>query len=383
MTEKPKLDDLREFFNFVITQETPQVAWHVIDALAGTMRILPDEIQKQIGILVIDETNKKQSNLFDAPLYKIRECLAEQYEKSEEYELGADLLKENLKTSHEQEEMDQVRLFVKLTKMSLFTKELQTLKSISQDELLKLEMFTVAQEAFKRASPLRGKISDKELLTELKICDALISEYSQTFQNAAEKYYPLSITIPSICGRDTLLSAISCTLLAPPSEQRARLISSLNNDERVKKLPVYHVINKIFLNRLVTSDEDKHLMETAMSPFHMPFLERAILQHNIVSSSLLYDNITIDQLGALLKVDAVKAEKETAKLICDGVIKGTISQIGGMIHFKDESAALSEWDRDIAQLCHGINGIYETLKREGMITSAGKARSGKEEKAKK
>ena len=138
--------------------------------------------------------------------------------------------------------------------------------------------------------------------------------------------------------------------------------------------------------------EDQEGIEAELPATFVPFLESAVLNHNILCASTLYDNVTVTQLADLLKTDPKVAEKAAAALIIRGAIKGSISQMDGIIYFKtgllfffpslssslpspsfpsllsftlhSDATALNDWDDSIARLCHGIVQCSEAIKRE-------------------
>jgi len=57
-------------------------------------------------------------------------------------------------------------------------------------------------------------------------------------------------------------------------------------------------------------------------------LERAVVQHNLLSASKVYNNITFDELGKLLHIDADKAEMVAAQMITEGRMSGSVDQVG-------------------------------------------------------
>ena len=55
-------------------------------------------------------------------------------------------------------------------------------------------------------------------------------------------------------------------------------------------------------------------------------LDRVVLEHNMLSISKLYDNISLERLGKLLAIPADQAEKLTGAMITQGVLAGSIDQ---------------------------------------------------------
>lgn len=66
-------------------------------------------------------------------------------------------------------------------------------------------------------------------------------------------------------------------------------------------------------------------------------LNRAIIEHNLLSASKVYKNIRIIELGRLLGIEPIKAEKIAGQMITEGRMEGSIDQIAGFVHFKCKS----------------------------------------------
>lgn len=65
-------------------------------------------------------------------------------------------------------------------------------------------------------------------------------------------------------------------------------------------------------------------------------LERAVIEHNLLSASKLYNNVTFDELGALLEISPAKAEKIASQMITEGRMNGFIDQILAIVHFESK-----------------------------------------------
>ena len=55
-------------------------------------------------------------------------------------------------------------------------------------------------------------------------------------------------------------------------------------------------------------------------------LDRAVIEHNMLATSKLYANISFDQLGLLLGIDAAKAERMAASMLMEKRLNGFIDQ---------------------------------------------------------
>lgn len=66
-------------------------------------------------------------------------------------------------------------------------------------------------------------------------------------------------------------------------------------------------------------------------------LDRAVFEHNLLSASKLYNNITFEELGALLETPPAKAERIASHMISEGRMNGYIDQISSVVHFESKS----------------------------------------------
>lgn len=76
--------------------------------------------------------------------------------------------------------------------------------------------------------------------------------------------------------------------------------------------------------------------------------------------SKLYKNISFEQLGILLNIPAVKAEKIASQMISSGTMNGFIDQIDGFVHFED-AEVLSTFDEQVQGLCLQVNDVIEQI----------------------
>lgn len=63
-------------------------------------------------------------------------------------------------------------------------------------------------------------------------------------------------------------------------------------------------------------------------------LDRAVMEHNVLASSKIYNNITFRGLGALLDLTPGAAETMARKMIEQGRLKGHIDQVEKLIWFE-------------------------------------------------
>lgn len=171
------------------------------------------------------------------------------------------------------------------------------------------------------------------------------------------------IAVEYLTGR---LAAVTCAVLAPAGPNRSRVLASLYRDERTLDLPTYNILSKMFLDHILRSAEVKDFEGTlkphqlakiaissndrlASTGDHGPnttnepvasvrtgpstVLDRAVMEHNLLASSKIYNNITFRGLGALLDLTPGAAETMARKMIEQGRLRGSIDQVDKLIWF--------------------------------------------------
>lgn len=154
--------------------------------------------------------------------------------------------------------------------------------------------------------------------------------------------------------------------MASAGQQRSRMLATLFKDERCQQLPAYSILEKMYLDRIIRRSELQEF-EALLQPHQKAatvdgssILDRAVFEHNLLSASKLYNNITFVELGALLEIPAAKAENIASQMITEDRMNGHIDQISGIVHFENREI-LPLWDRQIQSLCYQVNSIIEKI----------------------
>uniref|UniRef100_A0A8B9PUI2 COP9 signalosome complex subunit 4 n=1 Tax=Apteryx owenii TaxID=8824 RepID=A0A8B9PUI2_APTOW len=168
-----------------------------------------------------------------------------------------------------------------------------------------------AEAYINRASLLQNESTNEQLQIHYKVCYARVLDYRRKFIEAAQRYNELSYK------------------------------SIVHESERLEAL--------------------KHALHcTILASAGSSILDRAVIEHNLLSASKLYNNITFEELGALLEIPAAKAEKIASQMITEGRMNGFIDQIDGIVHFETREA-LPTWDKQIQSLCFQVNNLLEKI----------------------
>lgn len=232
-------------------------------------------------------------------------------------------------------------------------------------------------------------VKDQATRLQFQLSQARINDSQRNFLDASSSYHALS-NEPAIDEEErlrALSAAITTAVLAPAGPTRARQLGKLYKDDRAMETPEYSILEKIFLDRLLSPEEvaafaaglQEH--QLAKTSDGSTVLDKAVLEHNLVATSRLYQNIPISSLGVLLSVDAERAEAYTAAMIESNRLSGSIDQISELVHFfpapvgQDSGSALAAsvdlstrdlrtWEANIAHLSEEVEKVTTLLQRE-------------------
>lgn len=123
------------------------------------------------------------------------------------------------------------------------------------------------------------------------------------------------------------------------------LYNLLYLSNRCQQLPAVSILEKMYLDRIIRRTELQDF-EALLQPHQKAstidgstILDRAVIEHNLLSASKLYNNITFEELGALLEIHPSKAEKIASQMITEGRMHGYIDQIDSIVHFESKLQA--------------------------------------------
>lgn len=179
-----------------------------------------------------------------------------------------------------------------------------------------------------------------------------------------------------------LSAAVTCAILSPAGPRRSRLLATLYRDERSSQLSHYNILSAMYLDRIIKPQEVEDFagmlaehQKAKLGPSALivvpgaddeqdeednndvamdgstqgvngkssikrkrgpeDVLDKAIMEHNLLSASLIYSNITFSGLGRLLSLTSSSAEAMARTMITQGRLKGaSIDQVEGLITFE-------------------------------------------------
>jgi COP9 signalosome complex subunit 4 len=328
--------------------------------MAKIMINLPESkdaiFEEAAGIVLSTINEHPNKTIFDEADYIIREALFAMCVRQGRFRDGAIFLSQvnfdsNTRTFTDSEKVD---AFIKCAEACL-----------GEDESVDADVFC------NKAASLINSVSGRSLHLRYKVVHARVLDSNRKFIDAAVKYYDVSKEAETDVDAGELLvllgKAVTCAILGRSGPLRARIMGMLSKDERVNSLDQLDgmashptVLHKMYNLELLKSEDLKifeaSLMDhqKAVASDGYTILQKAVIEHNVLAASKIYDNIRLEELGFILKLDSHVAEKAAAKMISDGRLKATIDQMDGILEFYEDSDPLISWDETIANLCAEI-----------------------------
>jgi COP9 signalosome complex subunit 4 len=320
---------------------------------------------------------QSQASSFEEQNAQTRELMATAHEAEDDFLAAAKVLagipleSSQRKVTNE----DKVRFWIRITR-----------------NYLEVDDTTLAEQYLNKAKNLIYTVSDRDLNLHFKLCQARIQDARRNFLAAAQGYQDISF-MPVIAEEErlhTLSMAIKCAVLAPAGPARSRALGRLYKDERASTLEEYGILEKMFLDRLLSPMEVDKFAEglathqLAKTADGSTVLAKAVVEHNLRGASRLYNNIGFDALGLLLGLDGDKAEDTTARMIEQGRLVGRIDQIERVIWFEGGEATgekgsgraegivgreLKRWDANVQGLAEEVEKITSELQLQYPVSN--------------
>ncbi|KAH7439958.1 hypothetical protein KP509_04G084400 [Ceratopteris richardii] len=356
----------KAFIDHMVSDEVPLVASRqLLQMFAQDLVKMFPEAHKEVALYALNQIQPRVVS-FEEQVAVIREGLAEVYVDEEEWSKAAQMLSGiDLESG--------IRVLDDTYKLSKCVKIAQLY--LEDDDAVSAETY------IKKASFLVNNSKDEGLNLQYKVCYARILDMKRKFLEAALRYYELSqLEKREFEGRQVdeeelqqaLTAAVTCTILAAAGPQRSRVLATLYKDERCSKLNIYPILQKVYLERILRKPEVDAFAEElkphqkALLPDNSTVLDRAMIEHNLLSASKLYTNISFEELGALLGIGSQKAEKIAARMISEDRMKGSIDQVEGIIHFGTDIEELQQWDQQIMNICQALNDVLDSMAKKGL-----------------
>lgn len=309
----------------------------------------------------------------------IREIMADAYTEQEDFIDAAKMLQGIQLESSQRKISDDAKVRTWMRICRLYIEEDDT---------------TSAESYLNRAKNLLYKVDDTELNLQFHLSQARILDARRKFLDASAAFHSVSFT-PALAEEErmhALSASITCAVLAPAGPQRSRTLAKLYKDERASEVPEFGILEKMFLDRLLSKGEvDK--FASSLAPHQLAktgdgstVLAKAVVEHNLLSASRLYNNIGVKELGVLLDLDAEKAEQYAATMLEQGRLTGRIDQIDGVIFFDGVQGSgekndvkkskkvtghdLRKWDTKVQGIAEEVERVTSMLQAQYPVTTS-------------
>ncbi|KAM3873737.1 COP9 signalosome complex subunit 4 isoform 1-T1 [Diretmus argenteus] len=370
-TDADQLESLKAFVEAMVNENVSLViSRQLLTDFCTHLPSLPDSTAKAVYHFTLEKIQPRVIS-FEEQVASIRQHLATIYEKEGDWRNAAQVLVGiPLETGQKQYNVDyKLDTYLKIARLYL-----------EDDDPVQAEAY------INRASLLQNESSNEQLQIHYKVCYARVLDFRRKFIEAAQRYNELSYkSIVHESERlEALKHALNCTILASAGQQRSRMLATLFKDERCQQLAAYGILEKMYLDRIIRGNQLQEFAamlmphQKATTADGSSILDRAVIEHNLLSASKLYNNITFEELGALLEIPPAKvrhvlnvlnsalcccpqAEKIASQMITEGRMNGFIDQIDGIVHFETREA-LPTWDKQIQSLCFQVNNLLEKIR---------------------
>lgn len=360
--------DLIAFSDSILSGSLSIVATRpLLTSFIQSLSKLQPETIITVGSHVLN-TFQSQSTTFEEQEALLREALCTAYEAQEDYTSAAKALQGiHLDTSQRQISDDaKVQMWIKIVRLYL-----------EDDDTVSAEQ---ALNKIKNLSSSNQTLAgNPDLKLHYQLSQARILDARRKFLDASAEYYNVSLssTVAEDDRLHALSAAIKTAILAPAGPQRNKTLGKLYKDERASDTEEYGILEKMFLDRLLSAEEvdtfAASLMphQLAQTADGSTVLAKAVIEHNLLAASRLYENISTAALGKILGLEdgkeetaAEKAEDYAARMMEQERLKGKIDQIDGVILFEiQDGGEVGSSGRELRMWDHAVQGLVEDVER--------------------
>ena len=339
----------------------------LLTQLINSLSPAPSEIKIKVGSHL---ANLLQSQIasFEEQDAAVREILADAYEAEEDFTSAAKALQGIHLESTQRQVSDAAKVQTWIRIVRCFLEDDDT---VSAETALNRVKNSNAAVSVLQSSP--------DLQLHYELSQARILDSRRDFLNASTAYYSVSnrSTVEEADRLQALSAAIRTAILAPAGPPRSRTLAKLYKDERSTEVMEHGMLESMFLDRLL-APSDVETFASHLAPHQVAktadgstVLDKAVLEHNLIAASRLYENISTESLARLLglkdgKEDtaAEKAEDYAARMVEQKRLRAEIDQIAGVITFESvPTVQLQGNDRELRSWDSGVQSLVEAVER--------------------
>lgn len=365
-------DDVNRIVDSFVAQALGVVSTRsVLSALVAALEALGnDELSIRVGTRTLSHLAAQPSSFLEAAA-ALCQLVATAQENCGQFAEAARTLAETPLDSSQRKvtDQDKARVWVRIVR-----------------NYLEVDDSTAAETYVNKLKNIMHTVADADLNLHFRLSQARIKDAKRDFLSAAQRYHDISLA-PAVAEEErlqTLAMAIKCAILAPAGPMRSRILARLYKDERSGQLAEFGILEKIFLDRLLSPDEVAKFAQ-GLQPHQLAttsdgstVLAKAVVEHNLLGASRLYDNIPFDALASLLGLERERAEETTARMIEQGRLVGRIDQLQGIVWFEGGEASgekgsgraeavtgkeMRRWDAQVQGLAEAVETVTNSLQR--------------------
>ncbi len=300
LTEGDLVDGLKVFVEAIVNENVSLVISRQLLSEVGARlaQTQDDAVSKAVSHHTLEIVQPRVIS-FEDQIGAIRQHLADIYEREQAWRQAAQVLTGiPLENGQKQYSVDyKLETYLKIARLYL-----------EDEDPVQAEGF------INRAAQLQTQTKNPELQIIYKVCQGRALDYKRKFIEAASRYNELSykVSIHDSERLTALRNAVICTVLASAGQQRSRMLATLYKDERCQQLPAYNILEKMYLDRLIKRSELEEFSsllqphQKATTADGSTILDHAVIEHNLLAASKLYNNITFEGLGALLEIPSIQ-----------------------------------------------------------------------------
>lgn len=339
----------------------------LLTQLIKSLSSAPAELKIQVGS-VLANLLQPQVASFEEQDAAVREILADAYEAEEDFTAAAKALQGiHLESTQRQvSDVAKVQTWIRIVRCFLEDDD-----TVSAETALNRVKNSNAAVSVLQSSP--------DLQLHYELSQARILDSRRDFLNASTQYYTVSnrASVEEADRLQALSAAIRTAILAPAGPPRSRALARLYKDERSAEVMEHSMLQNMHLDRLLLPSDVEtfasHLAphQVAKTADGSTVLDKAVLEHNLIAASRLYDNISTESLARLLGLKdgkddtaAEKAEDYAARMVEQGRLRAEIDQIAGVITFESVPGTnLQGSDHELRQWDAGVQSLVEGVER--------------------
>lgn len=162
------------------------------------------------------------------------------------------------------------------------------------------------------------------------------------------------------------------------SEEKHNLLNEIQKKysdylDRQPKLKT--LVNGFLSNELISCDITSYgatdvpiyQVEDQFNDEHKSDLKNQLIKHNLKVASKYYKQVHLKRVSQLLQVTVKEVELRLCEMINDGLIKGKIDRLDGVVNFKlqrSDNEVLDEWVHDVNSLMNLVDSTCNLIQRE-------------------